>query len=144
MGREYGYTMIEIIVVLALISIVLAFAIVDLKAFRAPASTGAAELQGFMKKVRARALASTSSYTIRPTSGTHVRATYGTSCSAPTQTADPTLVLDLPTGSNFQATTWSVCYSSRGLSDTSADIIVQDSALSRTVQVVLGGGVRIL
>jgi hypothetical protein len=41
------------------------------------------------------------------------------------------------------STGWSLCYNSRGLSNNSANITVSNGTTSKTVQVVLGGGVQI-
>jgi prepilin-type N-terminal cleavage/methylation domain-containing protein len=141
--RSSGFTLIEMVVVVAIIGIVVGTASFAFKEIENEAYNGASELMGLMKRSRAKALTSTVAYTIRPVTTTRVVATYANSCSE-TQVNDTSLVLDMPSGARLLDTTWSICYGPRGLSGNSADIIVRDNIRQKTVQVVLGGGVRIL
>ena len=127
---------------MALIAITMGVAAANLRTFKEPATSGASQLVGFMKQARAKALASTLAYTVKPASSTRVMTTFGSSCSA-TQTTDTSLSLVLPTGASLAATTWSVCFGVRGLADTSIDITVADQAMTKVVQVALGGGARV-
>ena len=138
-----GFTLVEMVVALCMIGVLMMFVGFNFKAIENEAQNGASELIGFLKKSRAKALTSTASYTITPVSSTLIRTTYSTSCSG-AQTNDPSLSLELPTGAHLESTVWSVCYSSRGLSDSSVNIVISDDYRSKTVQVVLGGGARIL
>lgn len=109
-----------------------------------PSQSAAAELAGFLKKSKARALASTRAYTISPSSSTEVTTTYGKSCNDPDQIEDSRLTFSLPKGSELEDTSWSICYGVRGLANGSADIKVKNGDTEKTVQVAMGGAVRIL
>ena len=142
-GNPKGFTLIEMVVVIALMSILIGTASINLLEFNDPAKNAASATLGFLKRARGKALNTTSAYTVKPASSYALKTTIGTSCTA-TQTDDTSLVMDLPDGASLGATNWSICYSSRGLSDTSIDISLSDSRKSYTVQVLLGGGLRIL
>jgi hypothetical protein len=116
----------------------------DFSELRQPVADGAAELSGFVKKSRAKALATTYAYTIEPASATRVRATYGRTCDDATQTVDPRLAFELPTRARFTDITWKICFSARGISEESADIEITDDATTATMQIAAGGGTRVL
>jgi Tfp pilus assembly protein FimT len=129
---------------MALTTILLGIATLNYRQLQAPAVDAASQLTGFLRESRSKALASTLAYTVMPASATRVITRYGTSCSAATQTNDPALVLALPSGASMSSTNWSICYNPRGLANASANIVVSDKYVSKTVQIVLGGGVRSL
>ena len=135
--------MIEMMATMAIAVALIGIAAFNFKATENPAYNAASELLGNFKKIRARALVSTKAYLIRPTSTTRIIAESGTNCSATTWTNESQFTLNLENGAFLADTTWSVCYSARGLSDVSTDIIVRDSTHTKTVQVVLGGAVRL-
>ena len=139
--RSSGFTLIEVLVVLALVGILFGIAAPNLRGYMSAGRTGANELVTFTKTVRAKALAQTRAYTMRPQNRVRVIATYGDSCDG-VQHVDSSLSLKLPKGAEFPDTSWSVCYGSRGLSHSSSEIRVRDEKGDRVVRVVLGGGVR--
>ena len=138
-----GYSLLELMVALAFAGIITGFAVFEFKALEDPAKHGAAEITAFFKKARSKALATTQTYTVSAQTATRIIATTGTSCSG-TQTPDPEMTLTLPGGAVLDTLGWSVCYTTRGMADTSVDILMHDSEGSHTVQVVLGGAVRAL
>ena len=133
----------ELVVALSLMGILMMIATFDYRTLENDVQHSAQLMQGFLKKARAKALASTRSYTVAPLSSTRIVATYGNRCDD-VQENDETLQLDLPSGAYLPNTEWSVCFTARGLSLDSADVAVTDGAITKTVQIVLGGGVRIL
>lgn len=139
-----GFTFLELLTVLAITGILIAIANFNLLALEDPASNGASELMGVLKKARAKALSSSTAYTISPVSTDEVMATVGVSCSSITQTEDTSFRFELPSRAHLSDTTWVICYDPRGLANTSADIQISDNLITRTVQVVLGGAVRVL
>ena len=139
-----GFTLFELLVAISIAGIMTGMAWFSFKALDDPASDGAGQLMGLLKKGRSRALASTSAYTIKPLSVTKLQATYGTSCASATQTVDPTMALTLPSHALLNDTTWTICYNARGLSNSSSSILLHDDDSTRTIQVVLGGAVRVL
>ena len=138
-----GFTLLELLVSITIVGILMSFATFDYRALENPVQNGAQALMGFMKKTRAKALASTLAYTITAANSGRIITTYSTVCSG-TQTADSSLTLNLPSSAHLTDTSWSICYNTRGLSDNSADIVVSDGTTTKTVQVVLGGGIRVI
>lgn len=143
MRPQRGFTILELLTVMAIGSILAGIAVLNLNAFANPSNNGALELMGFIKRARAKAMATTQAYTVAPTSSNSIVARYAASCSDTTWTDDTELYTTLPSGASLDDTNWEICYSSRGLSADSADITVRDSRATRLVQIVLGGGVRI-
>jgi len=141
---ERGYSLVELLVVITMISIIMSIALFDYRSLQDPVEHGAQQLTAFFRKTRAKALASTRAYFISPSTSQLVVTSYGTSCQDASPLVDGTLELELPSGAFMTDTDWSFCYSTRGFSDTSVDIIVSDGAESKTVEVVLGGAARVL
>jgi len=141
--QNRGFSVTELLVVMALIITLFSARLFDSKRYANQALNGASSVMGFLKMVRAKALATTHAYTVSATSNTHIKTTYGTTCTATTQTNDTQLVLDLPQGAILTSTTWTLCYTTRGFSDTSLSISISDASHTKVVEVVLGGGVRI-
>lgn len=141
---QAGFTIVELIVVMALISVAFALAVMDLRELDDPLLNGAQQFSGFIRQVRARAISRTSAYIIRPTSGTHVVTERADTCSA-TRTLDSQTVMDLPSSTYFLETDWEVCFSSRGFPDANIEIEIRDQGGQfKTVEILLGGAVRIL
>jgi type IV fimbrial biogenesis protein FimT len=138
-----GFTLLEVLMVLSITTVLMGIAVFNFRALENPADNGAALVAGYLRKARAKAMASTSAYTISPSTSTILVATSGTTCNATTQTSDPEMNLELPSGATFAAVGWSLCYGSRGIANNSVDIQVSDASTSRVVQAVLGGGVKI-
>lgn len=149
MKSSQGFSLLELLVVLTLASVLMAMATLNMRRLVDPAITASAELTGHFKKIRAKALTTTRAYTIVALNNRKVIARYSDSCSTPTasQVEENSLAYTLPTGASLGNTNWTVCYTSRGLSNLSANIVVNDDtghgSASRTVQVVMGGGVRV-
>jgi prepilin-type N-terminal cleavage/methylation domain-containing protein len=142
--KQSAFTILEMIVVLIISSTIVSLALFNSKNYANQALNGANSTMGFLKTVRAKALANTQAYTIIPSSTGRLTTRFGSTCSAATQTNDSTLTLDLPAGAVFTSTSWTLCYSTRGFANTSLNISVMDASSTRSVQVVLGGGVRLL
>lgn len=142
MFKSSGFTLFEMLVALFVSSILMTTAVYNLREIHNEANTGAQQLVTLLKTARAKAMSSTLTYTVFPVSATRVEATYADSCSNVEQTEDPEVVLELE-GATMSNTEWEVCYTSRGTSNSSADVPVVDHEGSATVQIVLGGGVRL-
>lgn len=143
-GQQHGYSLLELLVTLMILSIAFATAVSNLKTMNRPLHNGAQGTMGFFKQARAKAISTTQAYFVAPTSDTHLKASYGSNCSDSSPTTDQTLFYDLPTGAKLSNTSWSVCFSSRGLANTSQDLTLVDSdSKTKTIQVFLGGAVRV-
>lgn len=139
-----GFSVLEVLVALLISGVLAGMAMLNARALYHPSSGAAESLANFIKAARSKALATTSTYTIVPVSSTVIKTTVSTSCSSTTQEDDLDLVLEFEDGASLDDTNWSICFSSRGTSNSSATISVSDNYGSGQVQVVLGGGTRIL
>jgi Tfp pilus assembly protein FimT len=135
---------LELLVAISLTTIITRIAIINMRQFSNPADNGAAQLAAFFKATRQQGMTSTRAYKISPTSNSNIKTSYADTCSAATFTDDTALTFKLPSGAILLGTTWSLCYTPRGLSSSSANIQLNDGTKTRTVQVVLGGAVRVL
>lgn len=141
---QRGYSLLELMVVLALVAITSGIAIANLRELQDPVKTGASQLSGFIKQVRSRAMSATQAYLIMPASSDRVMALRANTCSALEWQSDSKLVLDLPSGVSLNAQDWDICFSSRGFPDDNIRIAISDlDSRQREVEVLLGGSVRI-
>ena len=140
---ERGSSLFEVLVVLVMIGILLTTALSNIDQLNRPMESGTAEVLGFLKQARARGMSTTRAYTVRPTSTEQIITEFSTECGE-TVTADPTLTLNLPYGVLLNDTSWSVCFSPRGLatSDPTIELIDSDGR-TKTLEVFLGGAVRV-
>jgi prepilin-type N-terminal cleavage/methylation domain-containing protein len=138
-----GFSLIELLVALMISAVLASMALGNLKELNDPLQNGSAQLAGFLKEVRAKALSQTVAYHVSASSTTKIITTYGNNCASVTTTADPQLTLKLPTGTSLSTTSFNFCFSSRGLSDQNVNIVIHDNIGTKTVEVMLGGGVRI-
>ncbi|NLF25021.1 MAG: hypothetical protein GX589_05105 [Deltaproteobacteria bacterium] len=141
--NDTAFTVIELLAVLGLMVAVSAIAVSQLQQLNDPLEDSTAELVSFFKQVRARAISTTSAYTVVPLSSSEVVTHYSATCGDEDTTDDSRLTLDLPTGVRLSDTDWSVCYNSRGLPDD--NVLIELSAAGgrgRFVEVFLGGAVK--
>ncbi len=137
-----GFSLIELILTLALGSILLGTAVYQINVLRDPAVTAAAQVVAFVKQSRAKALGTTLAYTISPSSSNTIMAQFSKNCSSATKTNDSKLLLALANGATLAATDWSICFSARGVADTSVSFGITDTKSIKTVQIAAGGGAR--
>lgn len=143
MLSEKGYSVLELIAVLAIAGIVSAISFSNLRELSNPLDTGTAQVMSFLRHVRTRAVATTSAYKVTPLGNNQLRAQYAATCDSALFTNESKTTLELPTGVTFPSTLWSVCFSSRGLADGNTILTLIDSdGRSRSVEVYLGGAVR--
>jgi len=139
-----GFTLLELLVVLMLTAVLSSIAVSNMSALANPAQGAAAQLAGFLKEVRARAISQTVAYKVSATSNRTIITQFAVNCSSATNTLDPSLQLTLPTSSALTTTNWQICFTSRGLASNNITIALQDQFVTRQVEVLLGGGVRLL
>ena len=140
---QSGFSFLESLSVLALVSIVSLIAVSNVNKMDDPLTSATAEMQSFIKRVRARAISTTSAYIIIPSNTGSIITKYSDSCSSSTLTDDPQLQMDLPRSTALSDITWSVCFNSRGLSDSNISILLGDTdGRTRTLEIFLGGAVR--
>lgn len=140
--NERGFSVLELVAVLVIVAIVSVAATIGLKSLNNPLLNAAHQATTFFRQVRARAIATTQAYRITPTSGTRLTTTFGVNCDN-TETEDPALFLELPTGASLSDTDWDVCYSTRGVADSNFELAIEDQdGVTRTLEILLGGTVR--
>jgi prepilin-type N-terminal cleavage/methylation domain-containing protein len=142
---EAGITLLEVLVVLAIIGISVGAATLNLEPLESPLQAGTTLLEGFLRQARLNAIATTSAYRVSPTSATELGAETADSCAASTWTTDTTMNLDMPSEVEFDSTSWSVCFSSRGIS--AGNVVIglhHDTFGDVDVEVLLGGTTRVV
>jgi prepilin-type N-terminal cleavage/methylation domain-containing protein len=139
-----GFTLMEVVIATALFGILCAVSIMNLNVFSSSSKNSANELNSFLKRARAKAVATTQSYMIQPSSTSQITSKYAKNCSATTWTDDSSLSLKFPKGATLSGTAWSLCFNSRGMSESSTSIVINNTTGSKTVQVMLGGASRVL
>lgn len=138
---EAGFTLLDVVVSIGLIAVLSTLAVTQLKELDNPVKNASSGIIGYFKQVRARAISTTSAYSVSATSSGRIEAVYGKSCET-TVTPDPKLILDLPTGAAISDISWSICFNGRGLPDSNIQITVSGESETRTLEVFLGGGVK--
>lgn len=144
-----GFTLIEIIIILAILGIVGAIAFINLRAFDNPVQDGANQLAGILKQGRAKAMATTSAYRVEPVSAgsNQLMAKTALGCDSPTAdwTVDPELTTDLPSKVTLSVNkgSWPACFDPRGFASANQEFTITDGkGRKMTVELLLGGAVR--
>ena len=140
--NESGYTLMNLLTTLSLIAIFSATAVSNLKVLENPLADASFALTHFLRVVRADAMAQTIAIEVAPTSSTTIGTSTASSCDA-TMTPNTDLQLTLNDGVVLLDTTWSFCFTSRGLSDSNIVIDINEAERgTRSIEVALGGGTR--
>ncbi|MCB0345328.1 MAG: hypothetical protein KDD66_09420 [Bdellovibrionales bacterium] len=141
---EKGYTIVELLVVVSMTMTIMGISVYNLRNLERPLKTGSAQLGGFFKQARSKAIATTSAYRVYAISNSQVATTYGVNCDNATTTFDSDLTYNLPTELEFTSTAWEVCFSARGIANDNITVTMEDKeGNTSTVEVFLGGAVRI-
>jgi prepilin-type N-terminal cleavage/methylation domain-containing protein len=141
--KERGFTILEMVVTMGIMAVVMGIALANIKKFDDPLNDASNQVVGFFKQARAKAISTTSAYTVYPISATRLGTKYAAKCTDTTTTNDTAFFLNFPTGSHLNATNWTLCYSARGLPDGNLTIDLRNTNnQTKTVQVYLGGGAR--
>jgi prepilin-type N-terminal cleavage/methylation domain-containing protein len=141
-----GFSLYELLIALGVASIVSVSALSNLSALKNPLDSGAESTVGFLKQVRAKAASTTSAYFVGVTGNNRLYTTYAENCSVDEEdrTADLQMILDLPKDVTVNNTSWTTCFTSRGLASSDSQLIVQDiGSRTRIIEVFLGGAVRV-
>jgi prepilin-type N-terminal cleavage/methylation domain-containing protein len=148
--RVQGFTLIEMLVTMAVIGILFSIAALSFQRLDNPVQDGVAELSSFLKQTRATALSTTSAYRLAISAdSTTLSATTAPSCATPTAawTADPATKLTLPATvviSAITGGTWPICITSRGFSTQDVTLTLTGSnARTGQVELLIGGGTKV-
>lgn len=141
-GRENaGFSVMELLLVVSITAIIGSTLISNYRELNDPLQNTTNQLVTQLKAARIKAISTTSSYMVQPISTSKVLFKYGNTCATAT-TTDDELTINFPTTVRLDDTTWSVCFSPRGLADASLDIDVLEGGRLRIVEVMIGGSVR--
>lgn len=142
---QSGMTLVETLAVLAIFGILVGMGAVYLTPMEAPLKTGSEILETTFRQARASAIATTSTYRVRPSSAGEVVGEYAPSCGSGSWTDEPKLYRDLPEEVTFPDQSWVVCFSPRGVASTNVVVTLSHPELgTRQVEVMLGGVSRVL
>ena len=133
-------TLLEMLVVLAIMGMALGISALNLAPLETPLAASTTLTEGFLRQARLSAIATTSARRVLPTSTDRLGMQTAPSCLATTWTTLGNKKLDLPSGVAVSDTSWSVCFSSRGISSGNVVITLQHETYgSEQVEVLLGG-----
>jgi len=145
MNMESGMSLVELMAILAIAGLALSATGLYLAPAAAPLETATHVVEGFFREARLRAIATTSAYRVRPSGPYQITSEYANSCSDTTWTASDTPDIDLKNGVSMPDTSWSVCFSSRGISSGNVILTLSHSDFgTRQIEVLLGGTTRVL
>ena len=148
--RTYGFTLVELLFVLAIFAIIVAIGALNLRGLQDPLHEAATNVAGLMKQSRAKAMATTSAYRVKvSTSNARDLVTESAiSCSDTSGwAADGALSTELPKGISMSVSQGSLptCFDPRGLGSQDLILTFTDAkGRSMKVEVMLGGAVRML
>lgn len=141
---EYGLTLFELIVAMGLFALLASIALSNLKDLDDPLQNGASLLLSFVKQARSQAISTTSAYTLSASTNSHIISAVSNKCSDATKIPDDNVQMELPSGVHMVDTSWTFCFTSRGLADSNIEIeLVDADGISKTVEVLLGGAARV-
>ncbi len=144
-----GFTLIEGLVIIAVLGILAGIAFLDVRPLENTARNGANELAATLRQARSRAMATTSAYRLVLVDAERVVAQWRRSCGGSEPWSDdPRFDLALPRGATVvggvdvgQPIT---CFDSRGIGDASPLLVIRDArGREATVDVLAGGAVRV-
>jgi len=138
-----GFTLVELMVTMAIFALLLAIMAPNLKLLGDPLGDATQQVEGALKQTRLKAMSNTMAVRVLPQSATRLKVESATNCAATTWTAEPAFERTLPKGIIFKTTAWSVCFDGRGIADNNAkiDLHRQSDGLERHIEVLLGGAV---
>lgn len=142
-NHDRGSSLLELIVTMALIALLSAVAISNIKILENPLANASFNISHYMRLIRSRAISQTTTITVIPSSSAVISAYSADSCESEDLTEIPDLQLELEDDVHLSSTDWSVCFNQRGLASEHITFDFYTSTATKTVQIALGGGVKI-
>jgi len=140
---QAGMTMAEVVVAMGIVAMLVGVGSLYLRPMESPIQTGTHMMDGFLRQVRARAMATTSAHRVVPTSPSRLKVEHAGTCLDTAWTLDSRLRLELPRDVTMTDTAWSLCFSSRGIASSNL-VMTLDHPLKdpRSMEVLRGGAMR--
>lgn len=145
----HGFTLVEVLIVIAIIGILAAVAALNLRPLANDALNAANQVASGMRQARARAMSTTSAYRVIYISPTEMRVEYANNCGSASWTAEPRYDFSFPPQASVTVVGVDpgevlVCFNSRGLATRSVVFdVVDERGRSRTVELFVGGAIAI-
>lgn len=131
-------------VVLALFGVLALTYTSNIKELENPLANTAHSLSHQLRLIRARAISQTTYMRVAPTSTGIIAVSKSTSCTSSTLTAVADLKYTFDSSVHLNSTSWSICFTPRGLANSHVTFTFTGATGTKTVDVALGGGTRIL
>jgi hypothetical protein len=145
MDRQRGTILVELLGMLVLIGVTVGAVALRYQSVGNPLDISTSLLEGELREARLNAIATMSAYRVTPAAANRLRGEKGATCSATTWNVDSSLSSTLPAGVTMSPTSWSVCYSSRGISTANTVVTLSHSTLgTRRIEVLVGGATRVI
>ena len=139
-----GFSIIELVTTLALISIVAAIATTSLQSFDNHLANSSDRLAMTIRLARTKAIATTKFYIIKPTSSQIVDVFEATSCDDLAPNLVQSLSLILAKSVTLEDSAWQICFSPLGVADNSPTFRLRsDSQKTKTLTVFTGGAIKV-
>lgn len=146
--QRQGLTLLEVLLVVAVVGIVLAIGAVSLRRLGDPLGAATSAVEGTFRQARAKAMSTTSAYRVSRSGPATLAVAYARTCSdSGAWTPDPRLATALEHGATLErpdADGVIVCFDSRGIADANPTVTVRGpDGGTRDVEVLIGGAVEV-
>jgi len=145
--RRAGFTIIELLVIIAIIGILASIAALNLRPLHNEARAAANDFAGSVKQVRGRAMVTTSAYRLVYVAPDRVVVQWRRACGgSETWTPEARFDLELRDGTTIDGLADGaqlLCFNSRGITEQSPTVTFRDAqGRTASIEVFAGGGVR--
>lgn len=142
---QSGFSILELMATISIASLMMAYGAANLRPLEDPMNDAVSQFQGLAKQVRARAVATMSSYRMTAISPTQVTIERGTSCTDEASfVSEPSMNWEVPNKVTVNIYC-PICFNSRGLADGNHYLMFYGTADGsyKSLEVTLGGGVKV-
>jgi hypothetical protein len=142
---EQGVSILESIVVVLITAILLTIGMgIDYRPLQNPLITDTSNITSFFKHARGKAVSTTSAVMILPEGFGGIKAVRGISCEQIDIEDSPDFRISLHPEVSLGDIEWSTCFTSRGLATENVEISLVHQGKTKSIEIMLGGGSRIL
>lgn len=143
LGRAAGVTLVEALVVLAVLGIATVIGAISFDALEAPVKRGRDLVAGAFEQARASAMATTTAHRVRAVTDRLLVVEDAPTCSSGSWTVDHRRDVRLPDLVTLGESPFSVCFDSRGVASTNLVVSLNHPRYAtRSLEVLMGGAVR--